>query len=170
MAKMCGNAALSKYSEELIATAKKITSPGKGILAADESTGTVGKRVSTPFALPPVLLFTACSQALWSVPVLFPVSLGWFCKCSCRALACQTRRGTGASCVSFCSPRPACRTASAAWCALCSRNRRSYASAGLLMRVCRAEHCSHLAAASVGVYNSVHPRVPQRTRRCADPV
>ncbi len=46
MAKMSGNAALSKYSDELIATAKKITAPGKGILAADESTGTIGKRVS----------------------------------------------------------------------------------------------------------------------------
>ncbi len=117
---MCGNAALSKYSEELIATAKKITSPGKGILAADESTGTVGKRVSAPFSLPLVLLLTACSQALCSVPVLFPVSLGCLRKRSCPALVCQTRRGTGASCVSFCSPRPACRTASAAWCVLYS--------------------------------------------------
>ncbi|KAJ8905340.1 hypothetical protein NDN08_001847 [Rhodosorus marinus] len=34
----------SKYSEELIATAKAIGTPGKGILAADESTGTIGKR------------------------------------------------------------------------------------------------------------------------------
>lgn len=33
-----------KYGDELIATAKKIASPGKGILAADESTGTIGKR------------------------------------------------------------------------------------------------------------------------------
>jgi len=33
-----------KYAAELIATAKKIASPGKGILAADESTGTIGKR------------------------------------------------------------------------------------------------------------------------------
>jgi fructose-bisphosphate aldolase class I len=33
-----------KYRDELIATAKKIASPGKGILAADESTGTIAKR------------------------------------------------------------------------------------------------------------------------------
>lgn len=33
-----------KYREELIANAKKIAAPGKGILAADESTGTIGKR------------------------------------------------------------------------------------------------------------------------------
>jgi fructose-bisphosphate aldolase, class I len=30
------------YKEELIRTAKEITAPGKGILAADESTGTIG--------------------------------------------------------------------------------------------------------------------------------
>ncbi|CAI5466507.1 unnamed protein product [Closterium sp. Yama58-4] len=35
-----------KYTEELIANAKKIATPGKGILAADESTGTIGKRLS----------------------------------------------------------------------------------------------------------------------------
>jgi len=33
-----------KYREELIATARAIATPGKGILAADESTGTIGKR------------------------------------------------------------------------------------------------------------------------------
>ncbi len=33
------------YAEELIQTARAIVAPGKGILAADESTGTVGKRV-----------------------------------------------------------------------------------------------------------------------------
>ena len=48
MAKMCGNAALSKYADELVATAKNITAPGRGILAADESTGTIGKRASAP--------------------------------------------------------------------------------------------------------------------------
>ena len=32
------------FKEELISTAKKICAPGKGILAADESTGTIGKR------------------------------------------------------------------------------------------------------------------------------
>jgi fructose-bisphosphate aldolase class I len=34
------------YTEELIATAKAIATPGKGILAADESTATIGKRLS----------------------------------------------------------------------------------------------------------------------------
>lgn len=34
----------NKYKDELIATALKIVTPGKGILAADESTGTIGKR------------------------------------------------------------------------------------------------------------------------------
>ena len=35
---------MSEYAAELIATARYIASPGKGILAADESTGTIGKR------------------------------------------------------------------------------------------------------------------------------
>jgi len=35
-----------KYRAELIATAKAIAAPGKGILAADESTGTIGVRLS----------------------------------------------------------------------------------------------------------------------------
>eukprot|EP00164_Ancoracysta_twista_P001985 GFYU01002614.1.p1 GENE.GFYU01002614.1~~GFYU01002614.1.p1 ORF type:complete len:370 (+),score=128.51 GFYU01002614.1:37-1110(+) len=34
----------SKYAQELIQTANAIATPGKGILAADESTGTIGKR------------------------------------------------------------------------------------------------------------------------------
>eukprot|EP01095_Lingulamoeba_sp_RSL-Kostka_P014018 TRINITY_DN597_c0_g1_i1.p1 TRINITY_DN597_c0_g1~~TRINITY_DN597_c0_g1_i1.p1 ORF type:complete len:360 (+),score=159.73 TRINITY_DN597_c0_g1_i1:42-1121(+) len=34
----------NQYREELIATAKALATPGKGILAADESTGTIGKR------------------------------------------------------------------------------------------------------------------------------
>ena len=41
-----GNAFPNKYAEELIKTARAISAPGKGILAADESTGTIGKRVS----------------------------------------------------------------------------------------------------------------------------
>jgi fructose-bisphosphate aldolase class I len=32
------------FRNELAATAKKICTPGKGILAADESTGTIGKK------------------------------------------------------------------------------------------------------------------------------
>ena len=42
---MEGNVYTGRYSEELVATAKRLASAGKGILAADESTGTVGKRV-----------------------------------------------------------------------------------------------------------------------------
>jgi fructose-bisphosphate aldolase, class I len=41
-----GNAMPNKYGEELIRNARAIAAPGKGILAADESTGTIGKRVS----------------------------------------------------------------------------------------------------------------------------
>ncbi|KAL6954986.1 Fructose-bisphosphate aldolase 5, cytosolic [Sarracenia purpurea var. burkii] len=41
------SAFVGKYSDELIKTAKYIASPGKGILAADESTGTIGKRLSS---------------------------------------------------------------------------------------------------------------------------
>ncbi|KAL8125725.1 hypothetical protein AgCh_013113 [Apium graveolens] len=36
-----------KYADELIANATYIGTPGKGILAADESTGTIGKRFSS---------------------------------------------------------------------------------------------------------------------------
>jgi fructose-bisphosphate aldolase class I len=35
------------FSDELIANAAYIGTPGKGILAADESTGTIGKRLSS---------------------------------------------------------------------------------------------------------------------------
>ncbi|KMZ70865.1 Fructose-bisphosphate aldolase [Zostera marina] len=42
MSAYCG-----KYTDELIATAAYIATPGKGILAADESTGTIGKRLSS---------------------------------------------------------------------------------------------------------------------------
>ena len=40
-----GNSFENKYAEELVKTARAIAAPGKGILAADESTGTIGKRV-----------------------------------------------------------------------------------------------------------------------------
>ena len=36
-----------KYHDELIANAAYIGTPGKGILAADESTGTIGKRLAS---------------------------------------------------------------------------------------------------------------------------
>ncbi|KAF1584683.1 UNVERIFIED_CONTAM: Fructose-bisphosphate aldolase 2, partial [Eudyptes robustus] len=40
--------ALTKeQQDELVAIAAKITQPGKGILAADESTGTIGKRLAS---------------------------------------------------------------------------------------------------------------------------
>lgn len=35
---------LGDFAAELIQTARAIAAPGKGILAADESTGTIGKR------------------------------------------------------------------------------------------------------------------------------
>lgn len=35
---------LSPFAAELVATARAIAAPGKGILAADESTGTIGSR------------------------------------------------------------------------------------------------------------------------------
>ncbi len=38
------HAALGPYAAELIETARAIAAPGKGILAADESTGTIGSR------------------------------------------------------------------------------------------------------------------------------
>ncbi|GAB2229597.1 hypothetical protein Droror1_Dr00013844 [Drosera rotundifolia] len=38
---------VGKYADELIANAAYIGTPGKGILAADESTGTIGKRLSS---------------------------------------------------------------------------------------------------------------------------
>ncbi|KAK4851949.1 hypothetical protein QYF36_019716 [Acer negundo] len=37
------SAFVGKYAKELIQNAKYIATPGKGILAADESTGTIGK-------------------------------------------------------------------------------------------------------------------------------
>ncbi len=35
------------FKTELIQTAREICAPGKGILAADESTGTIGQRFSS---------------------------------------------------------------------------------------------------------------------------
>ncbi|KAK4522471.1 hypothetical protein GAYE_HTGSCF31FUTG100G0359 [Galdieria yellowstonensis] len=37
----------SPYKDELVATAKALVTPGKGILAGDESTGTIGKRFAS---------------------------------------------------------------------------------------------------------------------------
>lgn len=41
------SAFVGKYADELVKTAKYIATPGKGILAADESTGTIGKRLTS---------------------------------------------------------------------------------------------------------------------------
>lgn len=41
------NMSLEKYSDELIATADSLVRPGYGLLACDESTGTVGKRLES---------------------------------------------------------------------------------------------------------------------------
>lgn len=41
------SAYVGKYAEELVKTANYIGTPGKGILAADESTGTIGKRLAS---------------------------------------------------------------------------------------------------------------------------
>mmetsp|Transcript_17326 Transcript_17326/g.19993 ORF Transcript_17326/g.19993 Transcript_17326/m.19993 type:complete len:391 (+) Transcript_17326:164-1336(+) len=41
------NMSLEKYSDELIATANAMVAPGKGLLACDESTGTVGARLES---------------------------------------------------------------------------------------------------------------------------
>ncbi|XP_043688162.1 fructose-bisphosphate aldolase, cytoplasmic isozyme 1-like isoform X2 [Telopea speciosissima] len=41
------SAFIGKYADELIKNAKYIATPGKSILAADESTGTIGKRLSS---------------------------------------------------------------------------------------------------------------------------
>ena len=37
-------ASANPFKDELIKTAREISAPGKGILAADEGTGTIGKR------------------------------------------------------------------------------------------------------------------------------
>lgn len=42
---MDGYSVAGKYADELRKTAKALVKSGKGILAADESSGTVGKRV-----------------------------------------------------------------------------------------------------------------------------
>ncbi|GAQ84076.1 fructose-bisphosphate aldolase [Klebsormidium nitens] len=47
MATLSGSAYAGKYAEELVKNAKAIATPGKGILAADESTGTIGKRLAS---------------------------------------------------------------------------------------------------------------------------
>merc|ERR1739843_73262 len=38
---------LEKYADELVQTANSMVLPGKGLLACDESTGTVGKRLES---------------------------------------------------------------------------------------------------------------------------
>lgn len=56
MASVLGNTWKNQYAEELVQTAKALVAPGKGILAADESTSTIGKRVSVGFGLGELLV------------------------------------------------------------------------------------------------------------------
>ena len=42
---MQANAVTGPYAAELVANAKALVTSGKGILAADESTATIGRRV-----------------------------------------------------------------------------------------------------------------------------
>lgn len=66
----CHPAAPLQHAAELIANAKAIATPGKGILAADESTGTIGKRVSAcpAPALVPVLCLCGAAAGLGPRP------------------------------------------------------------------------------------------------------
>ena len=41
------NGSLEEYADELKETAKKLVRPGRGLLACDESTGTVGARLES---------------------------------------------------------------------------------------------------------------------------
>ena len=116
-----------QYAAELIANAKAIATPGKGILAADESTGTIGKRVRRLLPRPPPSL-PRCSTP--TAAPCFPAA-GHACPSthyqplrvgapslparSWRASAAPTRRPTAASCARCSSPPPASRTTSAAW-------------------------------------------------------
>lgn len=61
MASVLGNTWKNKYAEELVQTAKALVAPGKGILAADESTSTIGKRVRRGLVL-------GSPVALWHDP------------------------------------------------------------------------------------------------------
>jgi hypothetical protein len=60
MALTQGNAFLGKYGAELIQTANALVAEGKGILAADESTGTVGKRVRFRILMEPSQFVLLC--------------------------------------------------------------------------------------------------------------
>ena len=44
---ICLSTSVNHHATELMMTAKKLGSPGRGILAADESTGTIAKRFSS---------------------------------------------------------------------------------------------------------------------------
>lgn len=81
---------LLQYAEELIANARAIATPGKGILAADESTGTIGKRVRVrqlPAAgqppEPPLQAAARCAAG--SEPRCLALPVG------CRCSICQRR-------------------------------------------------------------------------------
>jgi hypothetical protein len=59
-----GNAMRNKYGEELIRTARALCAKNRGILAADESTGTIGKRVRHLFCWKTVHLSTYVGKTL----------------------------------------------------------------------------------------------------------
>ena len=65
-----------KYDDELMATAKHMTAPGKGLLAIDESNATAGKRLDSiggewlPFLGRPGSLFGAADPQLYAALVL----------------------------------------------------------------------------------------------------
>lgn len=76
------SAAPEKFRAELAANAQAIVQPGKGILAADESTGTIGKRFA-PINVENVeenrrkyreLLFTASPSGKFESIIYFGIS------------------------------------------------------------------------------------------------
>jgi hypothetical protein len=76
------------YTAELVATARAISATGKGILAADESTGTIGKRfaginvevsffTTTEYPIPNFSPHNHTSVQILDLPVMynsFPIS------------------------------------------------------------------------------------------------
>ena len=70
---MSGSAYTGKFADELVKTAQQLVAPGKGILAADESTGTIGKRVglhqSTAHHLTGLMLVYSVIATVWDVPI-----------------------------------------------------------------------------------------------------
>lgn len=94
---MDGNSVAGKYAQELINTAKAITAPGKGILAADESTGTVGeacyaRRVGGCHSWEGAGLYKRSWRYVWRVAYLSS------CTCCVRMLGRSFRRVVSRCC------------------------------------------------------------------------